>query len=89
MTVTVDYYVRFGSGDCSDTLDWEIELTPEEEEIWQRCMEDEEGDLDPNDELPGVLSRAYDEILAAEKENMKEIGETWRPGYSLEVYFDI
>lgn len=31
MTITLTYYVTFGPGDSSEWLDWEVELTPEEE----------------------------------------------------------
>ena len=65
-------------------IDWEVELTPEEEEIYNRAMEEDE-DLD--DALPDVLARARREILKEEKASMKEMGEEWSPGYRLEVHF--
>ena len=84
MTADLVYTVTFGRGDGSEEMDWSIELTPEEEEIYSACIEEGE-DLD--EALADALGRAYDEILEQEKENMEEMGEEWSDGYSLDVHF--
>jgi hypothetical protein len=82
MTLELEYYVRFGSGDCSDTFDWEVELTPEEEAAMKAALaEDEDLEL----VLADAVSRAYDEIFEQEKANFDEMDEEWSEGWSLEV----
>ena len=36
----LSYAVEFGKGDSSDWLDWEIDLTPEEEKIYLKAIEE-------------------------------------------------
>lgn len=82
MTLELEYYVRFGAGDCSDTLDWEVELTKEEEVAMKKALANGE---DLEDVLSEAVSRAYDEILQQETDNLEEMGEEWEEGWSLEV----
>ena len=41
-TVELQYYVIFGKGDSSDCIPWEVDLTDEEEEIYDRAVEEGE-----------------------------------------------
>ncbi len=63
--VEVRYGVIFGKGDSSDWIDWEIELTDEEELAYEQAVEDGTP-LDDVPELQGALQRAYSEIEDAE-----------------------
>ena len=68
MTVQLQHSVSFGKGDCSDWIEWEIDLTPEEEIAYNKALENDE----PFDEIPelkGALRRAYKEIEEAEIQN--------------------
>ncbi len=71
MTIELSYYVCFGPGDCSDTFDWEVELTPEEEEAFRAALA--AGD-DPEAAIPDAIDRAYHEIYAQEKQNFEDMG---------------
>ena len=82
MTLEQQYYVTFGPGDSSDTLDWEVELTPEEEAA---MMEAKHTGEELEDVLADAISRAYDEIAAQEEENMKDLDMEWSDGWSLTV----
>lgn len=69
MKVPLYYYAWFGPGDCSEYLDWEIELTPEEEVAYRQAVKD--GvlfEIEDVEELEGALARAAKEIKAAEGE---------------------
>lgn len=59
--VDLRYGVIFGKGDSSDWIDWKIELTDEEEKIYDHAIANE---IPLNDipELQDALKRAYDEI---------------------------
>ena len=35
-TVELNYYVDFGTGDGSDWLDWEVDLTDDEEKAYDK-----------------------------------------------------
>ena len=65
MTVELTYYVTFGKCDSSDYMDWEIDLTDEEEAAYNNAIENGVP-LDEVDELQDALSRAYEEIEAEE-----------------------
>lgn len=92
MNITLTYYVTFGPGDSSEWLDWEVELTPEEESAY-RLARKQGQEPDEVPELADVLSRAYDEILEAEEENFDSLcdedGEDGfgSGGWRLEVFF--
>lgn len=79
MTAEGYYYVTCGKGDGSDSMDWYIDTTPEEDELILAAYREGK---DPNecDELAGILKKAYDEI---EKENL-EIMEEEEDEYYLE-----
>lgn len=67
-TVEIYYSVTFGKGDSSDTLDWEVELTDEEEKLYDEALENDT----PFDEVDGLndaLLRARDEIEKYELQN--------------------
>lgn len=66
--VDIQYGVIFGKGDSTDWLEWEIELTDEEEEIYDNAIEDGEL-LNEIPELQDALRRAYDEIEIEEIDN--------------------
>lgn len=59
--VELRYGVTFAKGDSSDWIDWEIELTDEEEAIYDNAIENEIP-LNEIEELEGALQRAYEEI---------------------------
>ena len=63
--VALHYGVVWGKGDSSDWIDWSIELTDEEEKIYDHAIENEIP-LEDIPELEGALRRAYDEIEAHE-----------------------
>lgn len=63
--VDLRYGVIFGKGDSSDWLDWEIELTDEEEKIYDHAIANE-FPLNDVPELQDALKRAYEEIEDAE-----------------------
>ena len=63
--VALHYGVVWSKGDSSDWIDWSIELTDEEEKIYDHAIENEIL-LEDIPELEGVLRRAYDEIEAHE-----------------------
>ena len=61
------YYVSFGKGDSSESIPYDIFLTDEEEEIYDKAVE--EGlDLNNIEELQPALQRAYEEIEEQEIE---------------------
>lgn len=69
MTIELEYYVRFGPGDCSETFDWEVELTPEEEVAAQMAIANQES---LEDAVPGAVNRAYAEIYKMERQNFPD-----------------
>ena len=60
-TVELRYGVVFGKGDSSDWIDWSVELTDEEEKIYDHAIENEIP-LNEIPELEDALNRAYKEI---------------------------
>ena len=72
----IRYGVTFGKGDSSDWLDWEIELTPEEEKAYKDAIENEIP-FDEVEELQDALKRAYEEIEAEEISNGLDYGEEY------------
>ena len=60
-TVELRYGVTFGKCDSSDWIDWEVDLTDEEAEIYDRAIENKES-LNDIPELQDALQRAYEEI---------------------------
>ena len=65
MIAELIYYVSFGKCDSSDWMDWEIELTDEEEAAYNNAIENGIP-LEEVDELQEALQRAYEEIEAEE-----------------------
>ena len=64
MTVTLEYYVKFGKGDYSETQEWEVELTKEQEAAYKKARMTEP-DVRNYWNIPGldaVLKKAYSEI---------------------------
>ena len=64
----IQYGVTFGKGDCSDWIDYEIELTDEEAVAYDKAIA-EGRSLDNDPELQDALQRAYAEIEEMEIEN--------------------
>ena len=60
-TVELRYGVVLGKGDSSDWIDWSVELTDEEEKIYDHAIENEIP-LNEISELEDALNRAYKEI---------------------------
>ena len=60
-TVELRYGIVFGKGDSSDWIDWSVELTDEEEKIYDHAIENEIP-LNEIPELEDALNRAYKEI---------------------------
>lgn len=73
-TVNLEYWVMFGKCDGSDRLDWSVELTDEEEKIYNQAVADEL-DLNEVPELQGVLDRAYRELVDIETQNAIDSGD--------------
>ena len=67
-TVEVQYGVVFGKCDASDWCEFEVELTDEEEAIYDHAVENEIP-LEDVPELQDALRRAYDEIEEMEIQN--------------------
>jgi hypothetical protein len=61
------YYVIFGKGDSSDFMDWEIDLTDEEEKIYDHAIANRIP-LNSIPELEDALQRAYEDIEEQEIE---------------------
>lgn len=68
MTVDLSYVVSFGDGDGSEKMEWQIELTEEEAEIYNHAIENKIP-LCEVEELEEVLERAYEEIVEEETSN--------------------
>ena len=68
MIVELRYGVTFGKCDSTDWIEWEIELTEEEEIAYEKAISD---GISPNkvDELKDALRRAYKEIEDEEISN--------------------
>ena len=67
-TVEMRYGVTFGKCDSSDWIDYEIELTDEEEKAYDYAVENEIP-LEDVLELKSALARAYEEIEELEIQN--------------------
>lgn len=76
MYAELRYGATFGKGDSSGWIEWEIELTEKESEMYQNAVR-LRIPLEEIEELEGVLQRAYDEIEAAEIENLLEIEDEY------------
>ena len=59
--VALRYGVTFGKGDSSDWIDWDLQLTDEEERIYDHAIANKLP-LNELPELEGALRRAYEEI---------------------------
>jgi hypothetical protein len=60
-TVDIRYGVTFGKGDSSDWIDWTVDLTDEEEKIYDHAIENKLP-LNEIPELEEALRRAYVDI---------------------------
>lgn len=67
-TVEIQYGVTFGKGDSSDWIDYEIDLTDEEEAAYDNAIANEIP-LEDVPELQDALDRAYKEIEEMEIQN--------------------
>ena len=67
-TVEMRYGVTFGKCDSSDWIDYEIEITDEEEKAYDYAVENEIPLEDVLD-LKSALARAYEEIEELEIQN--------------------
>ena len=76
MTASVRYYVEYGPGEGSEWYDAEVELTEEEEELYNEAMENGTP-LDDVSGLDDVLSRAWDEIAEQEIENALDMDDSY------------
>ena len=76
MTVELRYGVSFGKGDSTDWIDWEIELTKDEEIAYNNAIANEIP-LDEVEELKDALRRAYEEIESEEISNAIDNGEEY------------
>lgn len=71
-TVKLNYTVDFGGEEYGDWCEWELDLTEKEEAVYlaavaQNCDRNTCEDLEP------ILSRAAEEILEQERQNMEEM----------------
>lgn len=98
MKARLYYGVCFGKGDSTPPIEWEIELTEEETEIYQKLISDGVL-LDDAEQLKPALERAYKEIEQAEikqllededefTEECIENGESPFDSWDLSVHFD-
>ena len=76
MTVEIRYGVVFGKCDASDWIDWEVELTEEEEAAYNHAIK-MRIPLSEVSELEEALSRAYSEIEEQEIENGIDFGDEY------------
>ena len=74
--VAIRYGVVFGKGDASDWIDYEIELTDEEEAIYDNAIANEIP-LEDVAELQDALDRAYEEIEDMEISNGIDYGDEY------------
>ena len=74
--IDIIYWVTFGKGDSSDEIDWTIELTDDEEKIYDHAVENNIP-LNEIPELECVLNRAYKEIEEAEIMNGLDYGDEY------------
>lgn len=73
-TVELQYYATFGPGDSSDYMDWEVDLTDEEEALYNKAA----AKGIPFEEIPelvAILDRAREEIEKVELENFIDMGD--------------
>lgn len=73
-TVDLNYYVVFGSGDGTEWMPWDVELTDEEEKIYDHAIANKLP-LNEIPELQDARSRAYDEIEEQEIQNAIDWGD--------------
>ena len=76
MKIDLSYYVSFGPGDCSDSLDADVELTREESIEYIQTLIREE-DLDWWFEESDAYNRAYKEIGEDESENLCDMDDPY------------
>ena len=76
MFAELRYGVVFGKGDSSDWIDWEEELTEEEEIAYNNAIANEVP-LNTVKELRDVLDRAYDDIEDEEICNGLDMGDEY------------
>ena len=74
--VKIQYCVTFGAGDSSDWLDYELELTDEEEIIYNNAIENKIP-LNSITELENALDRVYSEIEEMEIQNNLAYGDEY------------
>ena len=67
-SVEIRYGVTFGKCDSSDWIDYEVELTDEEEIAYENAIENEIP-LSNVPELEAALARAYEEVEEMEIQN--------------------
>ena len=75
-TVEIRYGVTFGKCDSSDWMDWEVELTDEEAEAYDRALANHEP-LNDVPELQDALRRAYEDIEEEEIANGLDMEEEY------------
>lgn len=83
MTLMLEYYIDFGECDGGDTLEWEEELSPEEEAIMKQALDDEE---DLEEALKDVIDRVREYLREQEKQTMEETGGEWDDAWRVVVH---
>lgn len=86
--IELQYYACFGKGDCSDTLEFEVELNEEQEKAYKKAVMTGT-ELDEVEELSKLCEKALPEIIELELENYEDLGEEYDEEYLenvLEVY---
>lgn len=70
------YYCVFGKCDYGDECEWEVELTAEEERLYDDALKNGK---DPNeaDELQAALQRAYKQIEEEEIQNLLDMEDEY------------
>ncbi len=67
-TLTLYYYVSFGKGDSSESMDWKVDLNDEQAAAYKRAVMTGT-EIEEVEELSGVLDEVYEELKEQEEEN--------------------
>lgn len=72
--ISLQYYACFGKGDYSDTMEWEVELTEEQQVAFKKAVMTQT-ELDDVEELSKICDAVYPEIEQIEIENCLELDD--------------
>ena len=78
--IWLEYFGRFGSDDCSDTLDWKVELNDAQQKAYKKAVMTRT-QLENVEELSGLCDKEYPKILEIELKNLRQFGEEYDEEY--------